>query len=188
MDVVRLSLPTAMCHTGLCNCNGSVTLYSRLECGGLRACGEGQLHQPFPTPITRLVPNHTESQCTVIYRCIQPAGRSVHSILPSLSQKRTVPTVAVGLILLCSLTLCCLLKIVSPYRILFFFFYGCNCLVCRNLELVFEITSLGHVAGVLGQRDRPIAELRKTDTHVHTAVRREGHEPTIPLCEPQYTF
>jgi len=59
---------------------------------------------------------------------------------------------------------------------------------CRNLELVVEITSVGHVAGVLVLRDRPIPELRKTGTRVHTAVRREGYEPTIPLCEPQYTF
>jgi hypothetical protein len=72
MDVVRLSVLTAMCHTGLCNCTGSVTLHSGLECGGLRACGVGQLHQPVPTPITRPVPNHTESQCTVIYGYIQP--------------------------------------------------------------------------------------------------------------------
>ena len=105
MDVVRLSLLAAMCHTGLCNCTGSVRLHSRLECSGLRACGVGQLHQPVPTPITRPVPNRTESQCTVIYGYIQPTGCSVHSILPSLPQKRTVPTVAVRLILFCSFSL-----------------------------------------------------------------------------------
>jgi hypothetical protein len=56
-----------------------------------------RVHQPVPTPITRPVSNHTESQCSVIYGYIQPAGRIVHSILPSLSQKRTVPTVDLAL-------------------------------------------------------------------------------------------
>ena len=148
MEVVRLSLLTSMCHTVLCNCTGSVVLNSRLECGGLRACGVGQLHQPVPTPMTRPVPNHTESQCTVIYGYIQPEGGSVHSILPSLSQQRTVLTVAVRLILFCSFSLCCPLKIMFPQGIFFSSSYGCDCMVCRNLELVFEITSLGHVAGV----------------------------------------
>lgn len=50
-----------------------------------------------------------------------------------------------------------------------------------------ETPSLGNAAGVLGQRDRPIAELRKTDIRVHTAVGREGYEPTVPLWKPQYT-
>jgi len=113
-----------------------VLLNSRLECGGLRTCGVGQLHQPVPTQITRPVPNHTESQCTVIYGCIQPTGCSVHSILPSLSQKRTVPAVAVRLILFCSFSLCCPLKIMSPQGIFFSSSYGCDCMVCRNLELV----------------------------------------------------
>lgn len=134
--------------------------------------------------ITRPVPNHTESQCTVIYGYIQPTGCSVHSILPSLSQKRTVPTVAFRLILFCSFSLCCPVKIMFPQGIFFSSSYGCDCMVCRNLELVFEITSLGHAAGVLGQRDRPIAELRETDIRVHTAEDREGYEPMISLWEP----
>ena len=166
-----LSLLTAMFHTVLSNCTVSVVLSSRLECGELRACGVGQLHQPVPTPITRPVPNHTESQCTVIYGYIQGTGCSVHSILPSLSQRRKDPTVAVWLILFCSFSLCCPLKIMSPQGIFFSSWYGCDCTVCRNLELVFEITSLGNAAGVLEQRDR---SHRRTTQKRHTRPYSRG--------------
>lgn len=183
MDVVRLSLLLTMWHIGLCNCKGSVTLYSRLDCGELRAYGVGQLHHPVPTPITRPVPNHTESRCTVICGCIQPTGCSVHYIL--LSRDGYYPCGSADPVLFTQSLFP--LKIMSPCRILFSSSYGCDSLVCRNLELVFGITGLAQVAGFLAQRDRPFAGPLETDTRVHTALRREGYEPTIPLCEPQYT-
>jgi hypothetical protein len=186
MVVVRLSLLIAMCHTGLCNCTGCVTQHSRFECGGLKACGVGQLHQPVPTPITRPVLNHTESQCTVIYGYIHPTGCSVHSILPSLSQKSTAPTVAVRPVPFCSFkSLLCLENYVPLKNILLFLlrmplygvsefgvsFWNHECWPCRRSPWT-EVSS--HCRTTQNRYTRPYSRvprgIRTHDSIVRAAV------------------